>query len=197
MARDEHESATALLWSLEALRQVRDRLAELKADLSNARDAYIGAVQGVWWVCALDEQSWEFERLGYSARRAASPDGRTVNGLKWVRDRHTHQLPLSVAKDETPFFPGPPFHLVPDSFVWAPRHALQAGPPSKDHDKHGWQSDYDNYVGGQSVPKTLSLAIRWFESEAAAPGSLMHHASAFTPSLPDSRLLNRRDAGEG
>lgn len=67
----------------------------------------------------------------YERRRNDDPDGRLLPGLRYVRDRHMHQVVVSMTDDSTPFFGGA-FDSITFSagVVWRPASEM-AGPSAK------------------------------------------------------------------
>lgn len=189
--RDPQERATALIWSLKALRRLTMETSEMSAVNEHAEKAFVAASQAVWWLSALDQQARDFERPGYKTRRNNDDDGRTVAGLTWMRDRLAHQVPVGIGPDKTSFFPGPPFHITPNGFVWMDRSRV---PPPDDPkwDRRIPRTCYDAHVGQQSVARTLGIAVRWFEREQSVTGSLLAFATGYSPGLPESHHVNRR-----
>ncbi len=84
----------------------------------------ISAVDFVNWACALDEVLRETDP-GYAQRRDADSDGRVLPGLRYVRDRHMHQVVVSMRGDGVAFF-----GAFPPSFsagvVWRPASEIAA-----------------------------------------------------------------------
>jgi hypothetical protein len=60
-------------------------------------EAAASAVELVNWACTLDEQLKELDPSGYTVRRDADKDGRVLLALRFARDRHIHQMVVSVA----------------------------------------------------------------------------------------------------
>ena len=155
-ARDRDAQA----FGLEGLRHAYERheAAQHQRDL---RGAYISGVEGVWWVCALDEELGGNMKQAndYKSARDADPNGLVVLGLRWLRNRHTHELPLTAAFDDTAFFgSGRGIIALSKGFYWRPSDDID---PQRIHmiRRHA----YDVHVAGNSSGKTLVVALRWLE----------------------------------
>lgn len=77
----------------------------LRCRAASGSDLFAPAVEAVWWLCALDEQ------LGRPSQSVSAQQpwpqeagaeviaARTAHGLRWVRDCHSHQLPLTTRQE--------------------------------------------------------------------------------------------------
>lgn len=98
MADAHADDPDALGVGLQALNAAMDRL-ETAAPSRDLPSVFAAAAEAVWWICSLDENlnggdnktTTEYAE----ARDAEHSDGRCIPGLRWVRDRHTHQMFLS------------------------------------------------------------------------------------------------------
>lgn len=96
----------------EALRSALEALAPTLERHEQARQArdwlriYASAAEAVWWLCAVDEHLGGNRKqpTPYARARDADPDGQCIDGLRWVRDRHTHQLPITTGGDTRNMF---------------------------------------------------------------------------------------------
>lgn len=100
---------------------------------------------------------------------------------------------MSTGLDKTALVPGPPFHLVPDHYSWMLRADLPPGTRSYRDAVDEIRPDYDSYVGGHSQTEPLARALLWFERQVEVPASLLHWATSFTPSVPKTHRLDRRN----
>jgi hypothetical protein len=196
--RDPQEQGTALRWALNALNRLAEESKRFTTDEeADDEGAFVNAVQAAWWVASIDEQLQRQHRTRYPRRRRKDPDGLIVAGIRWIRDRHTHQVPITTGRDETPFFPGPPFYLVAGSPQWLPSSAVAAPDlsdltPGQKRTYTLLTKLYDEHVAGKTVVDTLRAALRWFDSEADRPGNLLHRAAQVNPGLHADAIINRR-----
>lgn len=140
----------------------------------DAGSAHASAVEAVWWVCALDEQVEGDNDLAhatpYEKARDTDPSGAHIRGLRWVRDRHSHQLLLSTEYDDRAFFDPPDGALfyLSRGFYWRPTEQLEAeaaagrpapfrgGPKAAQG-----RAAYDQYVSGLRSDAPLYNARMW------------------------------------
>lgn len=179
----------ALHWSLVRLRVLTEELRQLDVAEANHHVAFIGGAEAVWWVAALDEACEKWEPDGYNHRRDCDERGRMVGGLRWLRDRHTHQIPISVSRDQTALFPGPPFHISA-GYIWRQGDELPA--PDAGHTHSVRRSHYGDHVAGITVWKSCAQAVAWFESEVAADGSAMSLADTDGSAALARLVVDRR-----
>jgi len=127
-------------------------------------DAFASAAETVWWICAIDEQlNGGSTRNNTDYARARNDDemGRYIPALRWLRNRHTHQLPITTDEDRTPFFPPPGADYVlhvGSGFTWRATQEIRTDP---DHD-HGSDA-YHKLVAGMKTSIALARACDWLE----------------------------------
>ncbi len=125
--------------------------------------AWASAAECVWWICALDEQLHELHKTAYEVARRADSDGKYVDGLRWVRDRHTHQLPITSELDRTPFLGGKSgrdFYISP-GFIWLPVDQVPDDPKNRRPDL---REVYAELIAGTKSSGALYCARRWLRS---------------------------------
>lgn len=154
-----HDSE-AWAFGLRGLRDAcqRHEVAQECRDLSAA---YVSGVEGVWWVSTLDEALGgnTSKANDYKHARDADPNGLVVLGLRWLRNRHSHQLPLTAAFDDTPFFgSGRGIIALSKGFYWRPSDEIDPERIRMDR-----RDIYDAHVAGNNSGKSLALALRWLE----------------------------------
>ena len=126
---------------------------------SDLAAAFSSAAETAWWICALDDQLGGADKTTpYSKARNLDPNGRYIRGVRWVRNRHTHQLPITTSKDEKPFFPGPPFYLSA-GFIWRP---FDDFPPVPARQNAG-AGVYKCLMAGQSTIEALTRSAMWLQ----------------------------------
>ena len=157
--------------ALEALDAAVARVREHN-ETREIRPAFAALTEGTWWVAAIDERllkglggvKSDAARL-YREERDRDENGEYVLGFLWARDRHTHQLPVSMDRDNTPFFGGGGgvLHISP-GFRWRPSADLYE--PEESRSPAGSRAAYDRLLAGQSAWKTLNRCARWFHRMA-------------------------------
>ena len=129
-----------------------------------ALDAFASAAETVWWVCAIDEQldgngGSRRQVTQYARERDADDNGKVIPGLRWVRDRHTHQLPLTTERDETPFLnSGRGVIFISPGFIWRPTAAIRTS------DRNDGRGVYEQHIAGRKRSGALYAACRWLQS---------------------------------
>ena len=132
-------------------------------------DAFASAAETLWWICTIDDH------LGgkgspYAKARDADPAGKYIPGLRWVRDRFTHALPLTTDEDLTPFFPGPGadyFLHISAGFIWRDTAEIPNNP------KFEYGRDcYDDLVAGRKTVLPLYNARNRLRTRTGRPKDL-------------------------
>lgn len=157
------------------MRDALDRLATLTdntpADLEGAG---IFTVNATNWACALDELLREADPT-YLSRRGADRDGQFLEGLRYVRDRHMHQLVVSNTqiwrvtagfgldgrRYDSPNQPG---------IAWKPVDDISE-PADNRINKRSYQSRrsaYENLLQLRRVHLALVSALSWLTTEVMA-----------------------------
>lgn len=158
---------TATSAAVDALSSAVDRLGLLNKSSGDISAAYAALAEGTWWVAALDERVLkglgEKDKWAYRAERDAHDDGRYVRGFLWARDRHTHQLPFSMDRDETSFFGGPGVLYITPGLIWKPSGELDE-PLTGKRSHPEWRPVYEELLAGKSAWKSLSRCSRWFSA---------------------------------
>lgn len=118
---------------------------------------YASAAEAAWWVASIAETPKGSEE---PASRGGTPDdaaAKMVLGLQWVRDRHSHQLPITTPTDDTSFF-GPPgssyVYYISPGMVWRPYDDFT----DKGRSRESKAEAYRDYVGGQKSIRPLLIA---------------------------------------
>ncbi len=57
--------------------------------------------EATMWVTALNDQLEAFYGQSYKTARGQDRFGMVVTGVRWARNRHVHQLPVTLDKDQT------------------------------------------------------------------------------------------------
>lgn len=145
----------------------RHSQARQKRDLIGA---YVSAAEGVWWICACDEQLSGSRTKGpYALARDSGPDGQVVPGLRWVRDRHSHRLPITTGKDDRGFFdphPGGVLYIASSQYVWKRVERVRTSDRHDARDPDRRQA-YAKYVSERDTLAVLQQAQRWLSQPAS------------------------------
>lgn len=150
----------AMHWSKSALAACISRSAR-----DDAFESWTGAVEGVWWALALDEAlEGHFYRI-YQEARAADPGGRMVQGMRWLRNRHAHDILVTAAGGaKRPFLSSAGeegFIYISPSNRWMPSKDIIG---QRRDEQPGARPDYDEHVAGWSLHTSLELALKWFDN---------------------------------
>lgn len=146
-----------------------------------ARDTlrtHASGVESVWWICAIDEQLgrpsadapvWEDPTQEAPFKMDADWFGaRSARGLRWVRDCHSHQLPLTtrihVRSYIDPRPPGP-FLSVSTWVVWKATDEIRSDAARES--KAGRRA-YEERVAGHNSVDPLSEAAGFLRRKVEA-----------------------------
>ena len=160
----------ALFWSRRAATEARRRMA------AAAQDGFAfwsAAVEATWWVAALDESFGDKGGFtytpGYAEVRDRDSAGRTVRAMRWLRNRHAHEITVTGRGGPKPDFYGGPA----DSYVFfiSPANRWKRSSEIK-HGRLGNKERgfYDEVLGGQPIEQTLGTALKWFDRVFEASG---------------------------
>jgi len=176
-------TATALQYSLRAALDAHRRLNQAAGEM-RAGPAWAAAVESTWWLAAIEEQlcdlfrpsgirpgdlprlggEWGRERWDrYRQLRRQDPDGQAMDGLRWLRHRHAHELAMTGQGSARSFF-GP--HDDPDAlfyisagYTWRP---VEDVPHDADGDlQPHLRPLYDRHVARRPLDDPLLQVIWW------------------------------------
>jgi hypothetical protein len=156
----------SLAWSKRALSGAWGRSA------NSTRDAFLAwtaAVEGVWWVLALDEHLDAHIGMPYREARDQDPYGKVVAGMRWLRNRHAHEIMVTGRGGAKKSFFGTPGSIV---FISpSNRWKLSADiNPRRDRSKPELRELYDVTVAGLALEQSLEQATIWFDRVFSACG---------------------------
>jgi hypothetical protein len=162
------ENKRALTFALAGFRAAKQR----HQDASNRRskqDAYISLAEAAWWICAIDEHLERLYGESYRTARQQDENGDVIVGIRWARDRHTHQLPVTLDDDPTPFFGGGKGIIDLNAGIrWRALAELPAVAPK--YDSEGKKTAaYASRLAGHGTWKALELCDRWFTKLEQCP----------------------------
>ena len=132
---------------------------------SSAEDVFIPLSEALSWAFSVDDALLKLRddtperqehRRRYTAARAADPKGPYVVGLRFARNRCTHQLALVAERGHLapPLRPPITVGLV---FRWRPVAELPEASSGQDHGK----GEYVGYLAGDAAENTLQYVTDW------------------------------------
>ena len=134
---------------------------------SSAEQAFIPLSEALAWACSIDETLLKLYGDAYKQARAADPAGPHIDGLRFARNRCTHQLALVAEHGhlQLPFCLPATIGLL---FRWRPLTEL----PEADQNHNNGAEAYENWLVGDTAENTLQRVARWlrraFEQFSAA-----------------------------
>lgn len=144
-----------------------------------ARDlfrTYASAVEATWWICAIDEQlgrrstnAPEWENPHEEPPFVVDADwfgARAARGLRWVRDCHSHQLPLTTEINVRSYFdPRPGAGQVRSEWVvWRAAHEIPSDPT---RGSKAARRAYEQSVAGRNSVEPLAAAAAFLRRQVA------------------------------
>ena len=131
-----------------SLRRVDDALATSRTDSLVIQPL----IEAMWWVCVTDESLMaEYPSQWKENLRPGLPEMSVIRGLRWVRNRATHQITQwEIAR--------PPFH-------WSDAHSIAPLGTVKSHQDHG-RSEYIAELQGNDARDAIRVVIAAIKREA-------------------------------
>lgn len=159
----------ALLWSRRALGNAWGRCGNSRGD---ALTAWTAAVEGVWWALALDEQLSETPGKQYEEARKQDDHGKIVGGMRWLRNRHAHEIFVTGAGGaKKPAFGNPGSVIViSPSNRWMTSAQINPKRERKGPAAVELRQEYDEHVAEQGLEQSLYAASIWFDRVFSACG---------------------------
>jgi hypothetical protein len=161
---DRAAGATALEWSVTAMRDVTDRL--MRAEARDPSRAFAMISEAVWWVTIVDGTLVRYHPDGYDAvldrMEVADSDliEATLAGLRFVRNRAGQHV------DHTDFIvPHPPRSGRVAAWRWAsvPEPTLASLPPRGQAWEASRYREYEACLAGHTVEETFDRAREFLE----------------------------------
>ncbi|MEU4729577.1 hypothetical protein [Streptomyces sp. NPDC023588] len=150
--------------------QARGRLTECLSTSTSAWAVSIPAIEAVYWGRSLDEQLIDADAAYTTVRGRSEAD--VMRGLKWIRNRASHSLPLTVRKAGGLGFPlRMPLTIEPVTVLWL--HGDQLPPEPPQHIDPKGRAAYNKTFADRPVTDPLDGITRWFANERSRPGSLL------------------------
>ena len=135
--------------------------------------AGISAVNFVNWACALEERLRKTcDETAFVVGRNAHEYGRLIPGLRHVRDRHMHQVVLSVRPAFT-LYGGPSRSALLAEMIWRPADEIKDASKrwiTKHPEYVAQRESYRNCLQGQPTNITLGQALHWLTGAVEARG---------------------------
>jgi hypothetical protein len=142
--------------------------------------AGISAVEFANWACALDERvrkTGEESSTAYMKRRDSDRRGKVLLGLRFIRNRHMHQVVVSNQVVSTQFFDLPSrkeqiARAAAEVGMFSPGIVWQAADRIADPDD-GFTSglaEYEALLKGNTTLFALADAVDWLTREVVARG---------------------------
>lgn len=160
------EQLQAWTWSKRAIGAAWGRCGNNEGD---AFRTWTAAVEGVWWVLALDEELFAHLGQPYADAKSKDPCGKVVRGMKWLRNRHAHEIMVTGHGGAKK-----PFFGTPDSIVfispsnrWKPSEEINA---QRDEGFESHRKRYDASVAGLPLEHSLYQTTIWFDRVFSACG---------------------------
>lgn len=162
-------SSTAFLrLAFDGFQQARARLDEcLSVHGSSAHAVSIPAAETIYWACVLDEQLTSDG--GYKSVRGRVK-GDVMRGTRWIRNRTTHALPLTVQRTGgLSLATQAPITIEPVVVRWLRADRLPPEPPN--HVDAAGHTAYDMTFADRPVRDPVEDIAQWFANEHGRLGS--------------------------
>lgn len=161
VAPPDPEQLRALHWARQAITASAHRT---QAAIGDAAASWQCAVEGVWWVSALDDLFWRLVgQQVYADARAGDDHGRIVLGLRWLRSVHLHDIRISGAGGPKKGFFGGGEHgglFISPENRWLPSTEMGQ---LRGKDNEDQRTAYNELVAGAPLSRPLEQATVWFD----------------------------------
>ncbi|MFJ4845984.1 hypothetical protein [Streptomyces sp. NPDC088733] len=156
--------------ALAGFEQARARLVEQIRVNPNVREVLIPAMEAAYWANALDLKLRD-DDLSYRGLNGPGPE--LMLGLRYVRNRAAHQLPMVVRTAGGFSFPVTfPAAFGPITVHWRPLAELP--PADANHQSPRGEAAYVARFENRIVPETLEEVAQWFAGERSRRGSFLN-----------------------
>ena len=160
-ARHATVSLAALDWSVNAMTEVTERLAEHSATAGSA--VVIAVSDATWWVTLVDATLVRYHPAGYDATLNSLPADereeieRTLAGLRFVRNQ------MGVHLDPAEFLADLTWNPLPEP------DTRDLTPRGQDWERSRYRA-YQERLAGRPVPRAFTLSARFLRLAAARSG---------------------------
>jgi len=162
----EHELA---LWAIaEKLRTIGN-----VADSREENFQVLAAIaEACWWIASLDERLGGLEKAPYSRARDADTRGAVIPGIRWARNRHTHDLIATGDGHVRPFVSDEPRGVlyISKAYRWRTAESMNLAGDSVTRGRGDRQRYVDTLVGKKIRP-SLEGAHAWLTEAVVTFGS--------------------------
>lgn len=149
-----------------------------KARHEHARDhrdldsSYVSAFEATMWIVAINDQLRSLYSRSYESARDNNTYGMVMRGVLWVRNRHAHQLPVTVDEDPTTVFDGSKGIISLSAGIrW--RKVAELPPPDPRFQDPTGEADYRTHLEGRSTNSVLTSCDLWFAELESCPTCLL------------------------
>ena len=174
---DRWEITRAIIGLRRAYKRAMDAYTDL---IPNRETAGAAVAEFVSWACALDEKM-EADPA-YPARRDADKQGQVLLALRFVRDRHAHQVAVTTSLEimfERSSDPNVSLDLFNWGNRWRPLHLITE--PTDGHEKTprylARRTAYEKRLEGRKPALAMRDALEFLNREVGAMGIEVHDPS--------------------
>jgi hypothetical protein len=174
---DRWEITRAIIGLRRAYKRAMDAYSDL---LRNRETAGAAVAEFVSWACGLDERLSKDKK--YAARRDSDKQGQVLLPLRFVRDRHTHQLAVTTALEvslERSSDPDASPDLLKVMNRWRPLDLITE--PTDGHEKDPYyparRAAYEKHLEGRKPALAMRDALEFLNREVAVMGIEVHDPS--------------------
>jgi len=128
--------------------------------------------EATMWVTAINDQLDVLYGTSYREARDQDRYGIVVPGVRWARNRHAHQLPVTLDEDQTPFFGGGK-GIISLSVGMRWRKVSELPPPDPKYRDSTGEAAYQARLEGRNSGKTLAACDLWFTELERCPSCLL------------------------
>jgi hypothetical protein len=134
--------------------------------------SYTSMFEATMWVTAINDQLETFYGQSYGTARDQDRYGVVILGVRWARNRHAHQLPITLDVDQTPFFGGGK-GIISLSVGMRWRKVSELPAPDPRHPDQKGENKYRAHLEGRNTGKTLAACDLWFAELEKSPSCLL------------------------
>ncbi|OXM70795.1 MULTISPECIES: hypothetical protein [Amycolatopsis] len=152
-----------------AVRALQDALRRLRLERYDVDKAYAPTGETLFWLGSCDEGLQDLLGDRYRAARQGDPEGQLIAGIRWARNRMTHQRAIVIQRNHGSelgtWILGQGRLGTRDEMYWAPADGVPADPR---YDRG--RDVYEDQLAGQPVIPTAEATVRWIQKAASQVG---------------------------